>query len=263
MITISSKLIQLPERLNYLLWIQDLLTESARIAPSDGQVTGIDMYASRYSHYVLYFILGSSWKRYRRFGHLSTSWMPDCTFLELCRHRYVPLALVRFHLIAFLCFLLFCRDWFCVVCVCCGERRYEQSELTHTCHACNPIFSYSRTPSWTYGFTVSFLDLRISLPLYISDSHHIILYNLYRYTFTMCNPPFYSSKEDISRSAEGKALEPSSVCTGADVEMITPGGEEAFVGEMVKESMKEDVRRRCLWVPILIFLFLLVLNSTL
>lgn len=60
MITISSKLIQLPERLNYLLWIQDLLTESARIAPSDGQVTGIDMYASRYSHYVLYFILGSS-----------------------------------------------------------------------------------------------------------------------------------------------------------------------------------------------------------
>lgn len=35
--------------LNYLLWIQDVLAESVRFAPLDGRVTGIDMYASRYT----------------------------------------------------------------------------------------------------------------------------------------------------------------------------------------------------------------------
>lgn len=62
----------------------------------------------------------------------------------------------------------------------------------------------------------------------------------------MCNPPFYTSAEDVERSAEGKILEPNSVCTGSEVEMITPGGEEAFVKRMFEESAANDVKDRCL-----------------
>ncbi|CAE6372606.1 unnamed protein product [Rhizoctonia solani] len=56
--------------------------------------------------------------------------------------------------------------------------------------------------------------------------------------FSMCNPPFYSDLEDINRSAENKEYDPHAVCTGALVEMITPGGEVAFVQRMIDESMK-------------------------
>jgi len=79
----------------------------------------------------------------------------------------------------------------------------------------------------------------------------------------MCNPPFYASKEEATHSSATKALLPSAVrsldcsrlqailrpslqiCTGADVEMITPGGEEAFVGRMVNESI--TLGERCRW----------------
>ncbi|RDB24347.1 putative methyltransferase-like protein C27D7.08c [Hypsizygus marmoreus] len=55
--------------------------------------------------------------------------------------------------------------------------------------------------------------------------------------FTMCNPPFYSSAADVLRSEEGKEAGPFGVCTGAPVEMITPGGEARFVNDMVRESV--------------------------
>jgi len=53
----------------------------------------------------------------------------------------------------------------------------------------------------------------------------------------MCNPPFYSSREEIEKSTNEKELSPSAVCTGADTEMITPGGESAFVRQIVTESL--------------------------
>ncbi|EPQ50290.1 hypothetical protein GLOTRDRAFT_123633 [Gloeophyllum trabeum ATCC 11539] len=65
------------------------------------------------------------------------------------------------------------------------------------------------------------------------------------FDFTMCNPPFYASKEEVDASAGGKLAEPSGVCTGAAVEMITPGGESAFVRRMVDESLV--LRERCRW----------------
>ncbi|KAG6863777.1 hypothetical protein C0991_003266, partial [Blastosporella zonata] len=55
--------------------------------------------------------------------------------------------------------------------------------------------------------------------------------------FTMCNPPFYSSASDVLDSEAGKELGAFGACTGAPVEMITPGGEAAFVGGMVRESV--------------------------
>jgi 23S rRNA (adenine1618-N6)-methyltransferase len=56
--------------------------------------------------------------------------------------------------------------------------------------------------------------------------------------FTMCNPPFYASSEDMAMSSANKADPPSAICTGADVEMICPGGDAGFVLRMVEESIK-------------------------
>ncbi|KAH9064375.1 S-adenosyl-L-methionine dependent methyltransferase [Lactarius vividus] len=65
------------------------------------------------------------------------------------------------------------------------------------------------------------------------------------FDFSMCNPPFYASAEEVVRSAAAKALSPNAVCTGAEVEMITAGGEEGFVSRMVRESLA--LRERCRW----------------
>ncbi|KAI9435810.1 S-adenosyl-L-methionine dependent methyltransferase [Lactarius indigo] len=65
------------------------------------------------------------------------------------------------------------------------------------------------------------------------------------FDFSMCNPPFYASAEEVARSAATKALSPNAVCTGAEVEMITAGGEEGFVSRMVRESLA--LGERCRW----------------
>ncbi|TKA54812.1 hypothetical protein B0A53_02621 [Rhodotorula sp. CCFEE 5036] len=54
--------------------------------------------------------------------------------------------------------------------------------------------------------------------------------------FTMCNPPFYGSAEEIASLEAGKASLPFAICTGADNEMVTPGGEVAFVSRMIRET---------------------------
>ena len=55
--------------------------------------------------------------------------------------------------------------------------------------------------------------------------------------FVICNPPFYSSEEDMSRAYYGKALPPSAVCTGSTNEMICPGGDVGFVERILAESL--------------------------
>ncbi|KAI9833918.1 MAG: hypothetical protein M1819_003427 [Sarea resinae] len=63
--------------------------------------------------------------------------------------------------------------------------------------------------------------------------------------FTMCNPPFYKSNDELVSSAKEKKRPPLSACTGAEVEMVTPGGEVAFVGRMISESF--TLRSRIGW----------------
>ncbi|KAG8865876.1 hypothetical protein FRC20_009330 [Serendipita sp. 405] len=63
--------------------------------------------------------------------------------------------------------------------------------------------------------------------------------------FVMCNPPFYASKDEVIKATEDKEFDPNAVCTGADVEMITEGGEVGFVKRMIEESA--SVGRRCQW----------------
>jgi 23S rRNA (adenine1618-N6)-methyltransferase len=69
-------------------------------------------------------------------------------------------------------------------------------------------------------------------------------FDLDKLDFVMCNPPFYSSAEDLAISSAGKSGPPSAVCTGAEVEMICPGGDAGFVLRMVEESreLKDTVR---------------------
>jgi len=64
----------------------------------------------------------------------------------------------------------------------------------------------------------------------------------------MCNPPFYSSREEIEKSTTEKEFSPFAVCTGADTEMITPGGESAFVRQIVAESLIYRAKCRCVLV---------------
>ena len=59
-----------------------------------------------------------------------------------------------------------------------------------------------------------------------------------RLDFVMCNPPFYSSEEDMSRAYYGKALPPSAVCTGSTNEMICEGGDVGFVSRILEESLQ-------------------------
>ncbi|KAK0557741.1 hypothetical protein OC846_000308 [Tilletia horrida] len=74
------------------------------------------------------------------------------------------------------------------------------------------------------------------------------------FDFTMCNPPFYSSKQDMLDSAKGKAKGASAVCTGTDGEMVFKvensqgaGGEVGFVKRMMDESFGLEHRSQVLW----------------
>ncbi|GAA97146.1 uncharacterized protein L969DRAFT_92005 [Mixia osmundae IAM 14324] len=53
---------------------------------------------------------------------------------------------------------------------------------------------------------------------------------------SMCNPPYYASRAEIEELASIKADLPTGICTGADSDMITTGGELGFVTRMIDES---------------------------
>ncbi|MCJ1316847.1 hypothetical protein MMC15_002168 [Xylographa vitiligo] len=63
--------------------------------------------------------------------------------------------------------------------------------------------------------------------------------------FTICNPPFYASSSDLLSSAAKKSRPPNSACTGAEIEMVTAGGEVAFVTRMIQES--DALKNRVQW----------------
>jgi len=61
----------------------------------------------------------------------------------------------------------------------------------------------------------------------------------------MMNPPFYSSEDEMLSSAQRKERPPHSACTGAPVEMVCEGGEVAYIGRMLEESLV--LRDRVQW----------------
>lgn len=170
-------MLQIPNRLNYLLWIQDVLdatTEDINDAPS---VKGIDIGTGSTAIYPL---LGCK---------MRSSWSFVGTELDP-KSRACAISNVA------------CNSM---------EDRIEIFEAS----AGGPLLG----------------------PLSSSEGP--------RYEFTMCNPPFYTSAQDVLRSAEGKELGPNGVCTGAEVEMITDGGEVAFVSRMISESLSHP--SACRW----------------
>ncbi|QSZ34418.1 hypothetical protein DSL72_006010 [Monilinia vaccinii-corymbosi] len=67
----------------------------------------------------------------------------------------------------------------------------------------------------------------------------------YSLDFTLCNPPFYTSAEDLVSSASLKKRPPFTACTGSKTEMVCEGGEVSFVSRMIDESLK--LRDRVQW----------------
>lgn len=63
--------------------------------------------------------------------------------------------------------------------------------------------------------------------------------------FVMCNPPFYSSEDDMARAYDAKTLPPIAVCTGAPNEMICPDGDIGFATRIFEESLR--LRTRVRW----------------
>ncbi len=61
----------------------------------------------------------------------------------------------------------------------------------------------------------------------------------------MCNPPFYTSVDDLLPSAASKQRPPFTACTGSESEMVTPGVEVSFVSRMINESL--ILRGRVQW----------------
>lgn len=119
-----------------------------------------------------------------------------------------------------------CDRWVVNICsYICSERRHP--EIDGSSYECASV-----------NITTNGLQSRIHL--HKAEPYEQILSPLTgpdTFDFTMCNPPFYSSREEIEKSTTEKEFSPSAVCTGTDTEMITPGGESAFVRQMVTESL--------------------------
>ncbi|KAJ6107756.1 hypothetical protein N7523_009079 [Penicillium sp. IBT 18751x] len=105
----------------------------------------------------------------------------------------------------------------------------------------------NNTRTAEHNVKINKLDSRIRIVR--TDPRGLLLpldeFGVKRIDFTMCNPPFYASQEELIQSAEAKSEKPSQTCTGADVEMVTSGGEVAFVTRMIEESMQ--LRARVQW----------------
>ncbi|KAI5637238.1 U6 small nuclear RNA (adenine-(43)-N(6))-methyltransferase [Phthorimaea operculella] len=56
------------------------------------------------------------------------------------------------------------------------------------------------------------------------------------FDFCMCNPPFYSTVQELCESRSPARLPPKNGFTGSPQELITEGGELAFCRKMIKES---------------------------
>jgi 23S rRNA A1618 N6-methylase RlmF len=56
--------------------------------------------------------------------------------------------------------------------------------------------------------------------------------------FVMCNPPFFDNMDEADTNPEAS-------CMGSANEMVFPGGEVAFIGNMIEESV--ELQNRVLW----------------
>lgn len=81
----------------------------------------------------------------------------------------------------------------------------------------------------------------ITVKLVSSDSDFFDFSGL---TFTMCNPPFYSSFEEMETSMAKKTSTPVGELKAAQTELITKDGELGFLKRMISDSKKH---KQVLW----------------
>ncbi|KAJ5518826.1 hypothetical protein N7453_001248 [Penicillium expansum] len=187
-----------PNRLNYILWLQDLLDSTA------GGLNEGTTEAGRSSASIL--------KRNGMHRHLPLIGLRDTTGMELYSNRYV----------------------------------FESDDLQYPLISPTDIDSNNIRTS-RHNVSLNNLESRVQIVHSDPTGPLFPLENLGRQNldFTMCNPPFYTSPNELKQSAEQKEREPFSTCTGAEVEMVTRGGEVAFVKQMIDESLQ--LRERVQW----------------
>lgn len=85
-----------------------------------------------------------------------------------------------------------------------------------------------------------------------------------KFDFTMCNPPFYSSKDEASNASSRKifnlninkkkkgleTVKSASNFGGIDAELWCEGGEKDFIKKMITESF--DIKHQCIWFTTLV-----------
>ncbi|KAK8865830.1 hypothetical protein IAR55_000978 [Kwoniella newhampshirensis] len=120
------------------------------------------------------------------------------------------------------------------------------------------IITATELDGTSYNHALSVVEINKIPPLSVSikkaPSSHPILFSLLdkddRFDVTICNPPFFGSEEEMRQGQELKAQGSHAAPTAAMNELITPGGEVAFVGTMIEESVK--IGTRCEWYTSLI-----------
>jgi 23S rRNA A1618 N6-methylase RlmF len=87
------------------------------------------------------------------------------------------------------------------------------------------------------------LQASIRLQLVSSSSDSILLQTVQQHKeqmdFCMCNPPFFAAEEDARKASHYRA------CDANVQELVTPGGEQAFVSRMIADS--KVLRDRVRW----------------
>ncbi|KAL8643146.1 MAG: hypothetical protein Q9226_008425, partial [Calogaya cf. arnoldii] len=202
----------LPNRFNYILWIQDLLDTTStsyddRYYPAR-EVVGLDMFVSPSPQFDTDTILVNA----------QYAFEPDNNSLSEAQERVAYTLYSDVH----------------------NERNGDSPLQTTDIDDKN--LSYARQ-----NILANNLKSRIR-PFLTKPNDPLIPLDalcLENITFTICNPPFYSSSADLLSSALSKSRPPHSTCTGSPIEMVTPGGEIAFVTRMITESQR--LRERCQW----------------
>lgn len=117
-----------------------------------------------------------------------------------------------------------------------------------------PLLGCAQRPKWRFAGTDiddkslqfakknvvgNHLQDRIKLLQTQSDSPLLPLdiMGLENIDFSMCNPPFYESTAEMLASAKAKQRPAFTACTGSETEMVTEGGEVAFVSKIIDESL--------------------------
>ncbi|PYI27423.1 DUF890 domain protein [Aspergillus indologenus CBS 114.80] len=144
-----------------------------------------------------------------------------------------------------------------------ADRKVVGLDIGTGCCSIYPLLGCSMRPGWSFFATdidegniessranvsANGLDSRITVVRTTSEERLIpsdTKLKVDRLDFTMCNPPFYASRDEMVASAEAKDRPPFSACTGAEVEMVTAGGEIAFISRMIEESLQ--LRDKVLW----------------